>query len=93
MATRGEKDVMYPDWMTAAWTTTAAGLPSDGSTVEFVLDERECPLRGIYALGRFESRWTCYPPTSVRQWRTTSSIAELARSGPSHTLSFASLHA
>ena len=84
---------MYPDWITTAWTTTAARLPSDGSAVEFVLDERECPLRGIYALGRFESRWTCYPPTSVRQWRTTSNVAEFARSGPNHSLHFASLHA
>ena len=79
---------MHPNWI-----TTAAGLPSDGSAVEFVLDERECPLRGIYALGRFESRWTCYPPTCVRQWRTTPSIAERARSLPGNALRFASLHA
>lgn len=57
----------------ANWTATAASLPGEGSVVEFVLDSRECPLRGIYTLGRFESRWTYYPPTTVRQWRTTSS--------------------
>ena len=53
------------------WITTACALPADGDTVEFVLDERECPMRGIYALGRFESRWTRYAPTDVRQWRST----------------------
>jgi hypothetical protein len=80
---------MHPNWI-----TTAARLPSDGSAVEFVLDERECPLRGTYALGRFESRWTCYPPTCVRQWRTTQGIAaERTRSLPSNVLHFASLHA
>ncbi|MEO6687815.1 MAG: hypothetical protein ABIS07_18445 [Dokdonella sp.] len=56
------------------WTTTAKALPSDGMTVEFLLDERECPLRGIYAVGRFKSRWTHYSPTSVRQWRIMSEV-------------------
>jgi hypothetical protein len=87
MANRGDNE------MHLNWTTTAAGLPSDGSAVEFVLDERECPLRGTYALGRFESRWTCYPPTCVRQWRTAQSMAECARSLSSNILHFASLHA
>jgi hypothetical protein len=68
--------------MATSWITTAAALPQDGATVEFMLDERECPMRGVYALGRFESRWTNYAPTSVRQWRSTSSpLARLSRIG------------
>lgn len=55
----------------ANWTPTAAALPGEGSIVEFVLDARDCPLRGIYTHGHFESRWTDYPPTTVRQWRAT----------------------
>jgi hypothetical protein len=57
--------------MHANWTPTAAALPGEGSIVEFLLDARDCPLRGIYTLGHFESRWTNYPPTTVRQWRAT----------------------
>ena len=56
------------------WITTATSLPSEGATVEFMLDERKCPMRGRYALGRFESRWTCYEPASVRQWRMVSKL-------------------
>lgn len=60
------KSIMHTNWI-----TTAAALPGDGASVEFMLDERECAIRGTYALGRFESRWTHYAPTSVRQWRST----------------------
>jgi len=64
------------------WITTACALPTDGDTVEFMLDERECPMRGIYALGRFASRWTEYAPTDVRQWRSTGPIGFGARRNP-----------
>jgi hypothetical protein len=55
--------------MHANWTPTAAALPSEGTVVEFLLDERECPMQGVYALGRFESRWNFYAPTRVCRWR------------------------
>ena len=55
--------------MQANWTTTAAALPTEGAIVEFLLDDRECPMQGVYALGRFESRWNFYAPTRVCQWR------------------------
>jgi len=79
--------------MYANWTTTACALPSDGTPVEFLLDERECPMRGIYALGRFESKWTYYAPTSVRQWRNTVNGIECVRNHVSSGLRFASLRA
>jgi len=49
-------------------------------------------MRGIYTLGRFESRWTYYPPTTVRQWRTTAS-AECVREPEARGFSFARVHA
>jgi hypothetical protein len=79
--------------MHANWTTTACALPSDGTPVEFILDERECPLRGIYMRGRFESRWTYYAPTSVRQWRNTANGIQCIRSHFSSGLRFAGIHA
>ena len=78
--------------MHASWTATTAALPGEGALVEFVLDSRECPMRGIYTLGRFESRWTYYPPTTVRQWRTTAS-AECVREPEARGFSFARVHA
>jgi hypothetical protein len=53
----------------ANWITTTSALPTDGTPVEFVLDGRECPMRGNYVLGHFESRWSKYEPECVREWR------------------------
>ena len=61
--------------MPTDWTSTAAALPSEGTLVEFLLDQRECPLRGVYSLGRFNSRWTLYSPTRVCRWREAGSVA------------------
>jgi hypothetical protein len=61
--------------MHANWTPTAAALPSEGTIVEFLLDERECPMQGVYALGRFESRWNFYAPTRVCRWRVVAAHA------------------
>jgi len=55
--------------MQADWTKTSLALPPEGTPVEFLLDERDCPMRGVYAIGRFESRWNNYAPTSVHRWR------------------------
>ena len=57
------------------WTSTSSALPNEGALVEFLLDERECPMQGVYTLGRFESRWYFYSPTRVSRWRETSPIA------------------
>lgn len=65
--------------MQAEWTKTAVALPPDGTEVEFLLDERICPMRGVYAVGRFESRWNRYPPPSVSRWRAVAAAAEPER--------------
>lgn len=62
--------------MHADWTKTSTALPAEGTLVEFLLDERNCPMRGTYATGRFESRWNGYPPPSVNQWRVIASAGE-----------------
>jgi len=65
--------------MPANWISTACALPSEGEQVEFMLDERECPLRGVFILGRFESRWTYYAPANVRLWRSSARSTECLR--------------
>lgn len=65
--------------MHAEWTKTAVALPADGTLVEFMLDERVCPMRGVYVVGRFESRWNRYPPPSVSRWRAVAAAGEPAR--------------
>lgn len=61
--------------MQAEWTKTAVALPPDGTLVEFLLDERISPMRGVFAIGRFESRWNDYPPPSVSHWRAVPAAA------------------
>lgn len=65
--------------MHADWTNTSTALPPEGTPVEFLLDERNCPMRGVYATGRFESRWNHYAPPSVHRWRALSTGSETAR--------------
>lgn len=65
--------------MPADWTKTAVALPPEGTLVEFLLDERNCAMRGTYAVGRFESRWNNYAPTSVRVWRELATASAPAR--------------
>jgi hypothetical protein len=55
--------------MESNWTSTTRAFPSEGRTVEFLLDRRECPLLGLYVSGHFRSRWAGYAPESVRLWR------------------------
>ncbi len=61
--------------MNDQWITTETALPRDGSLVEFLLDARECPMPGVYSLGRFESRWYLYPATRVCRWRAAEPTA------------------
>lgn len=74
--------------MHAEWTKTSTALPAEGTLVEFLLDERNCPMRGTYATGRFESRWNGYPPPSVNQWRVIASSGD-----PTHPVRPAALYA
>lgn len=55
--------------MQANSCTHTAGLPDEGQRVEFVLDDREVALRGTYAHGTFQSRWSGYGRERVRFWR------------------------
>ena len=55
--------------MTHPWTPTSTALPGEDALVEFVLENREAPMCGVYHLGRFESRWTFYAPCKVSLWR------------------------
>jgi hypothetical protein len=48
---------------------TSTALPGEGSLVDFLLENRDSPLCGIYHLGRFESRWFHYAPPTVYRWR------------------------
>jgi len=61
--------------MHANWISTSAALPSEGTVVEFLIDGRECPMQGVYSLGRFKSRWSFYSPTRVCRWRETATVA------------------
>lgn len=65
--------------MHADWTKTSLALPPEGTPVEFLLDERNCPMRGTYAVGRFESRWNNYAPPSVHQWRALAAGSQATR--------------
>jgi hypothetical protein len=55
--------------MTTHWTQTSTALPNEDALVEFLLEDRESPLCGVYHQGRFESRWFFYAPPKVCQWR------------------------
>ena len=57
--------------MSAQWVTSAAGLPHDGQSVEFVLDGREVAMLGTYVQQTFRSRWSGYEVQRVRSWRSS----------------------
>ena len=78
--------------MQADWTKTSLALPPEGTPVEFLLDERECPMRGVYAIGRFESRWNNYAPTSVHRWREVATGTATARPFGSAAVAHVLLH-
>jgi hypothetical protein len=69
------------DTMKIRWTQTSTALPRDGALVEFLLENRDSPLCGIYHLGRFESRWFFYAPPQVCRWRDLDS-AEFELAAP-----------
>lgn len=59
--------------MSSEWVPSAAGLPHDGQTVEFILDGREVAMVGTYTQQTFRSRWSGYDAQCVRTWRTADS--------------------
>ena len=56
-------------WNDTHWISTAAALPADGQSVEFILGARECPIVGVYTQDAFRSRWTRYAADVVCKWR------------------------
>jgi hypothetical protein len=55
--------------MSAQWVTSATGLPHQGESVEFMLDNRSVAMDGTYDRQTFRSRWTGYDIQRVRTWR------------------------
>jgi hypothetical protein len=53
----------------STWISTAAALPVQGQSVEFMLAARECPIIGVYSGDGFRSRWTHYASELVSRWR------------------------
>jgi len=51
------------------WIATSEALPHEGDAVLFVVEHREIVLGGIYTACTFKSRWSCYSPGDVCEWR------------------------
>jgi|GEM_PF-3192628 hypothetical protein len=51
------------------WIATSQSLPQDGDAVLFVVEHRGIVLCGIYTSCTFKSRWSCYSPGDVSEWR------------------------
>ena len=57
--------------MSSAWVASSSGLPCEGESVEFVLDNRSVAMDGRYVQQIFRSRWTSYDIQRVRTWRSS----------------------
>lgn len=53
----------------SSWIATSQALPREGDAVLFVIEHRDIVLCGIYAACTFKSRWSCYSPGDVCEWR------------------------
>lgn len=62
--------------MQADSLTNCLGLPQEGQRVEFVLEDRDVPIRGTYAQQAFHSRWSGYEAERVRFWRPDDAATE-----------------
>lgn len=51
------------------WISTSRTLPKDGDAVLFVVEQRCLALRGVYSGCTFKSRWSCYSPGDISEWR------------------------
>lgn len=55
--------------MNTPWVLSSTALPSEGQPVEFVLDNRNVAIKGMYTRRIFRSCWTSYDAERVREWR------------------------
>jgi hypothetical protein len=51
------------------WIATAQALPRHGDTVEFVVERRATAIQGRFENSAFLSRWSCYSPADISEWR------------------------
>lgn len=63
--------------MKKLWVASSTGLPYDGASIDFQLDNREASLQGRYQNQTFHSRWSGYDVDRVRAWRPTEDVVEL----------------
>lgn len=55
--------------MPAKWIFSSTFLPLAGEPVDFMLEDRDTPISGIFAEGRFHSRWANFDVERVQSWR------------------------
>jgi hypothetical protein len=63
LATQTQENTM------ASWIATSHKLPQEGDALLFVIEHRNIVLCGIYSACMFMSRWSCYSPADVSEWR------------------------
>lgn len=51
------------------WIATSNQLPQEGQPLLFVVEQRDIVLCGTYSSCMFKSRWSCYSPADVTEWR------------------------
>jgi hypothetical protein len=61
-ASRGETPM-------TSWIATSKRLPQEGDALLFVIEHRNIVLCGIYSACMFKSRWSCYSPADISEWK------------------------
>lgn len=51
------------------WIATSNQIPQEGDALLFVVEQRDIVLCGTYSSCMFKSRWSCYSPAEVTEWR------------------------
>jgi hypothetical protein len=51
------------------WIATSSRLPKEGDALLFVIEHRNIVLCGIYSACMFKSRWSCYSPADISEWK------------------------
>lgn len=57
--------------MQTPWIPSSTFLPYTGDPIDFLLEDREQPIRGVFADGGFHSRWADYDTCRVTSWRAS----------------------
>ncbi|HEY0180069.1 MAG TPA: hypothetical protein VGC30_10620 [Dokdonella sp.] len=65
----------------SSWIATATALPKEGDAVQFVIEERDILLAGIYESCTFRSRWSLHSPGEVSAWRKLDADADFDLDG------------